>query len=48
MVFMLYLITLLGLVVAHTALATPVIYDGRAHFNYTDDDLNNSVDPYLS
>jgi hypothetical protein len=37
---------LLGVVVS--ACATPVIYDGRAPYNYTGDDLNNSVDPYLS
>ncbi|KAG2114369.1 uncharacterized protein F5147DRAFT_679277 [Suillus discolor] len=29
-------------------LATPLIYDGRAPFNYTIEDLDNSVDPYLS
>lgn len=28
--------------------ATPLIYDGRAPFNYTIEDLDNSVDPYLS
>lgn len=28
--------------------ATPLIYDGRAPFNYTIDDLNHSLDPYLS
>lgn len=28
--------------------ATPLIYDGRAPFNYTLEDLNNSLDPYLS
>jgi hypothetical protein len=28
--------------------ATPLIYDGRAPFNYTIEDLNNSIDPYLS
>jgi hypothetical protein len=28
--------------------ATPLIYDGRALFNYTIEDLNNSLDPYLS
>lgn len=28
--------------------ATPLIYDGRAPFNYTIEDLNNSLDPYLS
>ncbi|OAX36806.1 hypothetical protein K503DRAFT_743731 [Rhizopogon vinicolor AM-OR11-026] len=28
--------------------ATPLIYDGRAPFNYTSEDLNNSLDPYLS
>ncbi|KAH7910499.1 hypothetical protein BJ138DRAFT_1114053 [Hygrophoropsis aurantiaca] len=36
-------IGLLGLVSA-----TPIIYDGRAPFNYTGEDLNNSIDPYLS
>jgi len=30
------------------ASATPLIYDGRAPFNYTGEDLNNSLDPYLS
>jgi hypothetical protein len=30
------------------ASATPFIYDGRAPFNYTSEDLNNSLDPYLS
>lgn len=30
------------------ALATPLIFDGRAPFNYTETDLNNSLDPYLS
>lgn len=30
------------------ASATPLIYDGRAPFNYTIEDLDNSVDPYLS
>ncbi len=30
------------------ALATPIIYDGRAPFNYTAADLDNSVDPYLT
>ncbi|KAG1883919.1 hypothetical protein F4604DRAFT_1575153 [Suillus subluteus] len=28
--------------------ATPLIYDGRAPFNYTIEDLDNSLDPYLS
>lgn len=28
--------------------ATPLIYDGRAPFNYTAADLNGNVDPYLS
>jgi hypothetical protein len=28
--------------------ATPLIYDGRAPFNYTSEDLDNSLDPYLS
>lgn len=28
--------------------ATPLIYDGRAPFNYTVEDLDNSLDPYLS
>jgi len=30
------------------ALATPVIYDGRAPFNYTKTDFDGSVDPYLT
>ncbi|KAJ8587086.1 hypothetical protein M405DRAFT_794768 [Rhizopogon salebrosus TDB-379] len=30
------------------ASATPFIYDGRAPFNYTSEDLNNSLDPYLA
>jgi dTDP-4-dehydrorhamnose reductase len=30
------------------ALATPLIFDGRAPFNYTETDLNNSIDPYLT
>ncbi|KAF8964258.1 hypothetical protein BDZ97DRAFT_1904550 [Flammula alnicola] len=29
-------------------LGTPLIYDGRAPFNYTESDFNNSVDPYLT
>ncbi|KAF9234055.1 hypothetical protein BU15DRAFT_79462 [Melanogaster broomeanus] len=41
-----YLLALFGLVVS--ASANPIIYDGRAPYNYTGDDLNNSVDPYLS
>ncbi|KAG1739392.1 uncharacterized protein EDB91DRAFT_1053830 [Suillus paluster] len=28
--------------------ATPLIYDGRAPFNYTSEDLNSDLDPYLS
>ncbi|KAF9220221.1 hypothetical protein BS17DRAFT_715196 [Gyrodon lividus] len=40
------LLVQLGLVVY--ASATPIIYDGRAPYTYTGDDLNNSVDPYLS
>jgi hypothetical protein len=47
MVIMLYFLSVLDLV-ASAALATPIIYDGRAPYNYTSDDLNNSVDPYLS
>ncbi|KAF9232191.1 hypothetical protein BU15DRAFT_90706 [Melanogaster broomeanus] len=46
MVTVLYFLALFGLVVS--GFATPVIYDGRAPYNYTGDDLNNSVDPYLS
>ncbi|KAF8837739.1 hypothetical protein BDN67DRAFT_157550 [Paxillus ammoniavirescens] len=42
----LYSLVLLGVVVS--ACATPVVYDGRAPYSYTGDDLNNSVDPYLS
>lgn len=30
------------------AVATPVIYDGRAPFNLTEADLNASTDPYLT
>jgi hypothetical protein len=29
-------------------LANPLIYDGRAPFSYTIEDLDNSLDPYLS
>lgn len=29
-------------------LATPIIYDGRAPFDYTAADFDNSVDPYLT
>ena len=31
-----------------TALATPIIYDGRAPLNYSQSDLDKSVDPYLT
>ncbi|KAG2139625.1 uncharacterized protein EDB93DRAFT_1163375 [Suillus bovinus] len=42
-----------SIVLAFTAfvsltLATPVIYDGRAPFDYTIEDLDNSLSPYLS
>ena len=30
------------------ALATPIIYDGRAPLNYTQFDFDKSVDPYLT
>ena len=30
------------------ALATPIIYDGRAPLNYSQFDLDKSVDPYLT
>ncbi|KIJ59263.1 glycoside hydrolase family 131 protein [Hydnomerulius pinastri MD-312] len=40
------LLALVGL--AGLASATPLLYDGRTPYNYTNDDLNNSVDPYLS
>ena len=46
-VIMLYFLSVPGLV-ATAALATPILYDGRAPYSYTNDDLNNSVGPYLS
>ena len=46
-VIMLYFLSVLDLV-ATAALATPILYDGRAPYSYTNDDLNNSVGPYLS
>ena len=30
------------------ALATPIIYDGRAPLNYSQFDFDKSVDPYLT
>ncbi|KAF9561764.1 hypothetical protein CPC08DRAFT_414346 [Agrocybe pediades] len=38
----------LALLPALSALATPIIYDGRAPFNYTKTDFDASVDPYLT
>lgn len=33
---------------AALALATPLLWDGRARFNLTNADLNNNVGPYLT
>jgi hypothetical protein len=36
------------LLLVGTAIATPIIYDGRAPSKYTQFDLDMSVDPYLT
>lgn len=33
---------------AALALATPLLWDGRARFNLTNADLNNNIGPYLT
>lgn len=40
--------TLSLLLLGGAAVATPIIYDGRAPLNYTQFDLDKSVDPYLT
>ncbi|KAF9478220.1 hypothetical protein BDN70DRAFT_63133 [Pholiota conissans] len=45
---MVYLSILSALLYVISALATPVIFDGRAPFSYTESGLNNSIDPYLT
>jgi len=36
------------MLLVEAALATPIIYDGRAPLNYTQSDLDKSIDPYLT
>ena len=39
---------ILQILVIGVTLATPIIYDGRTPLNYTQFDLDKSVDPYLT